>query len=46
MHAVEFEYLWLVNKRDYYYRISNEDQRRILHFESRLGINQDKSVFQ
>ena len=46
MHAVEFEYLWLVNKRDYYYRISNEDQRRILHFESRLGINRDKSVFQ
>jgi 2-keto-3-deoxy-L-rhamnonate aldolase RhmA len=45
MDAVHFEYLWLVNKRHYYKNISEEDSKRIRHFEARLGISADKSLY-
>jgi ABC-type uncharacterized transport system substrate-binding protein len=34
--AVQFEYLWLVNKQNYYKAISEEDQKRIESFDTRL----------
>jgi hypothetical protein len=34
--AVQFEYLWLVNKHNYYKAISEEDQKRIESFDTRL----------
>jgi len=34
--AVQFEYLWLVNKQNYYRAISEEDQKRIESFDARL----------
>jgi 2-keto-3-deoxy-L-rhamnonate aldolase RhmA len=45
MDAVYFEYLWLVNKRHYYKRISEEDVKRIRHFESRLNITAQDSLY-
>jgi 2-keto-3-deoxy-L-rhamnonate aldolase RhmA len=45
MEAVYFEYLWLVNKRHYYKNISEEDVKRIKHFESRLNITAQNSLY-